>query len=52
MQKNGINLWKIVPPTYLLNMSDECNMMMLKQFTDAYEKNYPEKLKNKNGAQG
>jgi hypothetical protein len=26
-------------------------MMLLKQFTDSYEKYYPEKLKNKNGAQ-
>lgn len=26
-------------------------MMLLKQFTDTYEKHYPEKLKNKTGAQ-
>lgn len=26
-------------------------MMLLKQFTDTYEKNYPEKLRNKTGAQ-
>ena len=41
MQKNGLNLWTIVPPTYLLNAKDECNMMLLKQFTDTYKKNYP-----------
>ena len=26
-------------------------MMLLKQFTDTYEKHYPEKLKSKTGAQ-
>lgn len=26
-------------------------MMLLKQFTDTYEKNYPDKLKNKTGSQ-
>jgi hypothetical protein len=44
-QKNGIDVWKIVPPTYLINAKDECNMQMLKQFTSTYERNYPTKLK-------
>lgn len=51
IQKNGLDLWKIVPPTYLLNIRDECNMQMLKRFTDAYEKYYPKHLKDKSGAQ-
>lgn len=44
-------MWRIVPPTYLLNAKDECNMMLLKQFTDAYEQHFPDRLKGKPGAQ-
>lgn len=48
-QKHGLDLWKIVPPTYLLNCRDECNMQLLKQFTDSYEKYFPARLREKQG---
>ena len=46
-QKTESDLWKIVPPTYILNCRDQCSMQILKQFTDLYQKHYPEELKKK-----
>lgn len=45
-----MNIWKIVPPTYVLNLKDECNMQALKQLVESYEKFYPKKLKEKGGS--
>ena len=45
-----MDLWRIVPPTFILNSKDECCMQSLKLFIDYYSKNFPKPLKDKRGA--